>query len=73
MRRQVQEPARRAPHVRDEVAEGRWADADAVERDGARVDRDTVELYGHLDLSDVARDLALVEKSIHSKGRNDAA
>ncbi len=32
----------------------------------------TVDQYGHLDLSDVARDLALVEKSIHSNARNHA-
>jgi hypothetical protein len=32
----------------------------------------TVDLYGHLDLSDVTRDLALVEKSIHSKAKNPA-
>jgi sensor domain CHASE-containing protein len=32
----------------------------------------TVDLYGHLDLSDVARDLALVEKSIQTEASNHA-
>jgi hypothetical protein len=54
------------------LAQSRRPAADALEGDGARLDRDDVDLYGHLDLADVARDLACVEKSVHSKGRVDA-
>jgi hypothetical protein len=32
----------------------------------------TVDLYGHLDLADVARDLAPVEKSVRTEVRNHA-
>jgi hypothetical protein len=32
----------------------------------------TVDLDGHLDVTDVARDLALVEKSIRTEARNHA-
>ncbi len=58
-----------------EPCQSRRPDRHALEGDGPRLDRITIDLYSHLDLVDVARDLDLVEasrKSIHSTLRDHA-
>lgn len=60
-RRALPQPARGAAHVRDPLASPRRAHGDASKAMGHASIATTVDLYGHVDLSDVARDVALVE------------
>jgi hypothetical protein len=50
-----------AIHSPRALAETRRTNGDALESHGHASIATTVDLYGHLDLSDVARDLALID------------